>query len=111
MPRLALTGLDWGVVALYLVLALAAGLLVRAKAGQSRESYFLAGRSLPWWWAGASIAATTFAADTPLAITGIVANKGLSGNWVWISWLGVHAGAVVLFAGLWRGLGLSPTPS
>lgn len=102
MDRLALHPGDWAVIGLYLVFALIVGLLVREKAGSSRESYFLAGRSLPWWWAGMSIAATTFAADTPLAVTGIVASRGLSGNWIWLSWIGVHAGVVVYFAARWN---------
>ncbi len=93
--------LDWLVIGGYLLFALGVGLAARERAGQSRESYFLADRSLPWWWAGTSIAATTFAADTPLAITGIVAARGLSGNWLWLSWLLVHAGVVMIFARRW----------
>ncbi|MCL4791243.1 MAG: Na+:solute symporter [Gammaproteobacteria bacterium] len=96
-----LAGLDWFVIGAYLVFALVVGLATRKQAGQSRESYFLADRSLPWWWAGTSIAATTFAADTPLAITGIIASRGLSGNWLWLSWLLVHAGVVMFFARRW----------
>jgi solute:Na+ symporter, SSS family len=96
-----LSGLDVLVIVAYLLFALAVGLATREKAGQSRESFFLADRSLPWWWAGTSIAATTFAADTPLAITGIVASRGLSGNWLWLSWLLVHAGVVMVFARRW----------
>ncbi len=93
--------LDWVVIGAYLAFALAVGVAARERAGRSRHSYFLADRSLPWWWAGTSIAATTFAADTPLAITGIVAARGLSGNWLWLSWLLVHAGVVMLFARRW----------
>ena len=93
--------LDWIVIGAYLLFALAVGVAARERAGRSRHSYFLADRSLPWWWAGTSIAATTFAADTPLAITGIVAARGLSGNWLWLSWLLVHAGVVMLFARRW----------
>lgn len=89
-------------VALYLVFALVVGFAVRERAGTSRKSYFLADRSLPWWWAGLSVAATTFAADTPLAVTGIVADRGISGNWIWLSWMGVHAGVVVYFASRWQ---------
>lgn len=96
-----LTFIDWIVIAAYLLFALYVGIASRERAGQSRSSYFLADRSLPWWWAGTSIAATTFAADTPLAITGIVAARGLSGNWLWLSWLLVHAGVVMLFARRW----------
>jgi Na+/proline symporter len=97
---------DWIVIGLYLVFSLAVGLVVRERAASDRESYFLAGRSLTWWWAGASIAATTFAADTPLAVTGIVASRGLSGNWIWLSWIGVHAAVVVYFAVRWNRSGV-----
>ncbi len=93
--------LDWIAIGAYLLFALFVGIAARESAGQSRASYFLADRSLPWWWAGTSIAATTFAADTPLAITGIVAARGVSGNWMWLSWLLVHAGVVMLFARRW----------
>lgn len=97
----ALHPLDWGILGLYLLFALAVGFRVRERAGTGRRSYFLADRSLPWWWAGVSVAATTFAADTPLAVTGIIAGRGLSGNWIWLSWVAVHAGVAVLFARLW----------
>lgn len=97
---------DWIVIGAYLLFALAVGAYVRRSASTDKESYFLAARSLPWWWAGASIAATTFAADTPLAVTGIVASKGLSGNWLWLSWVGVHAAVVVLFAAGWSRSGV-----
>ena len=97
-----LQNVDWAIIGAYLVLVLAVGTVLRKRAGTSKESYFLADRSLPWWWAGASLAATTFAADTPLAVTGIIAERGFSGNWVWLSWLGVHAGVVVLFATMWN---------
>jgi len=89
-----------------LLITLFVGLWVKDKANASVESYFLADRSLPWWWAGTSIAATTFAADTPLAITGIVAARGLSGNWVWMSWIVVHAAVAIVFARMWRGSGV-----
>jgi Na+/proline symporter len=94
--------LDWGVILAYLGFALSVGFWVRERAEGGKESYFLAGRSLPWWWAGTSIAATTFAADTPLAVTGIVADRGLSGNWLWLSMMAVHAAVVVYFAEKWR---------
>ena len=94
--------IDWFIVATYFLFAFGVAFMIRKKAGSNRESYFLASRSVPWWLAGVSIAATTFAADTPLAITGIIASKGLAGNWIWLSWMGVHAMVVVYFAGVWR---------
>ncbi len=93
--------LDWLVIGAYLLFALAIGLMVREGSERGRRSYFLADRSLPWWWAGTSIAATTFAADTPLAVAGIVADRGLSGNWLWLSWILVHAAVVAVFARRW----------
>lgn len=103
---LALHTIDWVVIGLYLALALGVGLWASKLAGSGVRSYFLADRSLPWWWAGASIAATTFAADTPLAVAGIIATKGVSGNWIWLAWMGVHAAVVVLFARSWSRSGV-----
>ena len=68
-----LTPLDWVVIALYFVLSLVVGLVYTRRAGESAEEYFLSDRKLPWWLAGTSMVATTFAADTPLAVTGMVA--------------------------------------
>jgi Na+/proline symporter len=96
-----LAPLDGAVIAAYLLFALVVGLASRVRGSEGRESFFLADRSLPWWWAGTSIAATTFAADTPLAITGIVASRGFAGNWMWLSWLVVHAAVATLFARRW----------
>jgi Na+/proline symporter len=97
---------DWLVIGLYMALALGVGFAVKKHAGTDRISYFLAGRSLPWWWAGASMAATTFAADTPLAVTGIIAAKGLSGNWLWLPVIGIHAAVFVFFAAHWSRSGV-----
>jgi len=96
-----LHGIDWAVIAGYLMVALAIGVWASRGSRAGRTSFFLADRSLPWWWAGLSIAATTFAADTPLAISGIIADRGLSGNWLWLSWILVHAGVVAVFARRW----------
>lgn len=98
----ALAPLDWAIVGAYLAFALAAGILVSRRAGRSIDSYFIAGRQLPWWWLGTSMVATTFAADTPLVVTGIVAQNGIAGNWFWWSWAISYVAMAVIFAGLWR---------
>lgn len=97
---------DWLVIGVYMLLTLIVGCAVQRQAGMDRTSYFLAGRALPWWWAGASMAATTFAADTPLAVTGLIAAKGLSGNWLWLPVLGMHAAVFVFFAASWSRTGV-----
>ena len=98
--------IDWLIIALYVALAVGVGMAFKRRAGRNRSSYFLAGRALPWWWVGASMAATTFAADTPLAVAGIIADKGLSGNWLWIPAVGVHAAVFILFAANWSRSGV-----
>jgi SSS family solute:Na+ symporter len=94
-----LATLDWVIVVGYLVLALVAGILMSRVAG---ESYFVAKRQLPWWWLGTSMVATTFAADTPLVVSGLVADYGIAGNWFWWSWGISNVSMAVVFAALWR---------
>ena len=99
---MAISGLDWFFIVLYFVLSLAIGLYFTQRAGKNITEYFTSGRSLPWWLAGTSMVATTFAADTPLAVTELVAKHGIAGNWLW--WNMVMSGllTVFLFARLWR---------
>ena len=67
----------------YFAISLSVGLLFSRRAGRNLSEYFVSGRSLPWWIAGTSMVATTFAADTPLAVTSLTAKHGLAGNWFW----------------------------
>lgn len=97
-----LAAIDWGVIALYGLVILAVGLYFTKRAGEGTTSYFLAGRSLPWWVLGTSMVATTFSTDTPNLVTDIVRTNGVSGNWVW--WAFVITGMLTVFfyAKLWR---------
>jgi solute:Na+ symporter, SSS family len=101
-----LTFVDWAVVALYFAFNLAIGFYYKARAGSSVNEFFLSGRNVPWWLAGTSMVATTFAADTPLAVTGMVAVGGIAGNWLW--WCFVASGMLTVFfyARLWRRSGV-----
>lgn len=101
-----LTWLDWAVVALYFLFNIAIGFYYKARAGSSVNEFFLSGRNVPWWLAGTSMVATTFAADTPLAVTGMVARGGVAGNWLW--WCFVASGMLTVFfyARLWRRSGV-----
>jgi SSS family transporter len=97
---------DWLIVALYFLISAGIGLAYTRKASRSLADYFVSGRSLPWWLAGTSMVATTFAADTPLAVAGFVAKYGVAGNWLW--WNGAFSGVltVFFFARLWRRAGV-----
>ena len=103
---MALTTLDWVIIALYFFVILAVGLAYYRRAGTDVGQFFLSGRSLPWWLAGTSMVATTFAADTPLAVSGIVARDGIAGNWIWWSAALGSTLAVFFFARLWRRAGI-----
>ncbi len=103
---MTLTTADWIVVALYGALTLSIGLRLARRAGRSVDEYFVAGRSLPWWIAGTSIAATWFASDAPLATAALVRRQGVFGNWLW--WYEA-AGILMLtffYARLWRRAGV-----
>jgi solute:Na+ symporter, SSS family len=93
---------DWLVVAGYFGVNLAIGLYYRKKASGSTGDYFLSGREVSWWLAGTSMVAATFAADTPLAVTGLVATQGIAGNWFWWSMCFSGMMTVFFFARLWR---------
>lgn len=95
-------GLDRGVVTAYLGVVVAIALAFKQRAGGGLVEYFVSGRALPWWVAGTSMVATGFAADTPLAVTGLVAANGIAGNWFW--WCFALGGmiTVFVFAPLWR---------
>ena len=97
-----LHAIDWAIIAGYFVLSLGIGLWFKNRAGESFVEYFASGRSLPWWIAGTSMVATTFAADTPLAVTGLIAKHGIAGNWFWWAWAFGGMLTVFVFAKLWR---------
>ena len=101
-----LTFLDWAVVGLYFLFNLAIGFYYKARAGSSVNEFFLSGRNVPWWLAGTSMVATTFAADTPLAVTGMVAKGGIAGNWLWWNFVASGMLTVFFYARLWRRSGV-----
>ena len=98
--------LDWTIIAAFMALSLTIGVLFTKRAGSSLSEFFLSGRKMPWWLAGTSMVATTFAADTPLVVTGLVYSQGVAGNWLWWSFLLSGMMTVFLFARLWRRSGL-----
>ena len=100
------TFLDWSAIVAYLGITLALGLYFRGRSGKSVDDYFVSGRNVSWWLAGTSMVATTFAADTPLVVTGLVYTQGIAGNWLWWAFLLSGMMTVFLFARLWRRSGL-----
>jgi Na+/proline symporter len=103
---MTLSLLDWLAILGYLAITILLGFWFRKRSARSVDDYFVSGRNVNWWLAGTSMVATTFAADTPLVVTGLVYLQGISGNWLW--WGSLFSGmmTVFLFARLWRRSGL-----
>ena len=93
-------------MALYFAFNLGIGLYYKSRAGTNVEEFFLSGRNIPWWLAGTSMVAATFAADTPLAVTGMVANGGIAANWLWWNMAASGLMTVFFYARLWRRSGV-----
>ena len=100
-----MTAIDWILLGSYLVLTLVLGIWL-SRRNRGEEDYFLAGRRLNGWLAGASMAATTFSIDTPLYVAGLIGSRGLAGNWEWWSFGLAHVAMAVVFAPLWRRTGV-----
>src|SRR5215210_2536332 len=92
---MALSAIDWAIVAAYFLLSIGIGLYFTKRGGESLDEYFLSGRKVTWWLAGASMVAMTFAADTPLVVSGIVSAHGVAGNWLW--WNMLMSGMLTVF--------------
>ena len=97
-----LSYLDWGIIAIFLMLSLGIGVWSSKNAGEDLESFFLAGKDMPWWLLGISMVATTFSTDTPNLVTDLVRQKGVSGNWAWWAFLLTGMLTVFVYAKLWK---------
>ena len=94
--------LDYTVIAAYIAIMIVVGYYSQKRGQEDLEDYFTGGKNLPWWLIGVSMVATTFAADTPLAVTGIIATEGIAGNWIWWNFMFSGLITVFLYAKLWK---------
>ncbi|HTI71508.1 MAG TPA: Na+:solute symporter, partial [Candidatus Limnocylindria bacterium] len=94
--------IDWLIVVASLLVCFVPALFFGKRAGQSTSEFFASGRSVPWWLAGFSMVATTFASDTPNLVTDIVRRQGVAGNWQWWAFVLTGISTVFFFARLWR---------
>lgn len=101
-----LAPLDWAIMLAAFAAYLAIGWWAAATQTDDYEHFFLGGRSQPWWLLGISMVATTFAADTPNLVTGIVRERGVFGNWAWWAFLLTGSVTTFFFAALWRRSGV-----
>src|SRR5574338_493166 len=97
-----LTGLDWAIVLLSIVVCYIPAVLLARRAGSSTAEFFTSGRAAPWWLIGVSMVATTFSTDTPNLVTNFVRTGGVAANWAWWSFLLTGMATVFFYARLWR---------
>ena len=87
------------------------GLMLRRRAGNDMEGYFLAGRKMPGWLNGCSYAATCLNADVAPAYCGMTVITGAFICWWYLSRFGLALMiGGVLFAVLWRRLSIMTSP-
>ena len=103
---MALALLDILIIISYLIITLLVGIYFSKNSPTNTESYFLAGRNMPWWLLGVSMVATTFSTDTPNLVTGTVRQNGVSGNWVWWAFLLSGMLTVFVYSKLWKRSGI-----
>ncbi|OQX94765.1 hypothetical protein B6I21_08920, partial [candidate division KSB1 bacterium 4572_119] len=97
-----LTFFDLLFITLFFILSISVGLYFSKRGRKSISDYFASGQGVPWWILGTSMVATTFAADTPLVISGLVVKQGIWGNWYWWAQIPMFVAGVFFFSRLWR---------
>jgi len=103
---MTLSSLDIAIIASFFGISLLIGAYFKNRASGDLQNFILGGRRIPWYLAGISMVATTFAADTPLAVTELVYGSGISGNWLWWCFLSGGMLTVFFFSHLWRRAGI-----
>lgn len=102
-----LAPLDWILIIGFFIVFIAIGLVVAKQSGKDTKSFFLSDRDMPWWLLGVSMVATTFAADTPNFVAGVIREDGVFGNWIWWSFLLTGMLTVFFYSKLWRRSGIT----
>ncbi|GAA0870988.1 Na+:solute symporter [Gangjinia marincola] len=99
--------IDWAIIIAFFIVSLVIGILVSRQSSKDVSNFFLSGRNMPWWLLGVSMVATTFAADTPNFVAGVIREDGVYGNWIWWSFLLTGMLTVFFYAKLWRKSGIT----
>lgn len=106
----AMTFVDWLILGGYCIGILLFGTIFAKRASKNMQSFFLAGRSLPWWVIGFSAVGAYTCSGAAPGFTSLVYTGGLIGNWTWwlnyAIWMPIVA---VIWAKLWRRMGIVTT--
>ena len=93
--------IDVGIIVFYLVVVVAIGFLIQKKAGQNMESYFLSGRSIPWYFLGLSNASSMFDVTGTMWFVAILFVYGLKGAWLPWLWPTFNQVFLMIYLAVW----------
>jgi SSS family solute:Na+ symporter len=83
---MTLSTVDQVIVILYLIAIMSIGFAMKRKAAKGMSSYFLGGRSLPWWALAMSGSSSYFDITGTMWIVSTFIALGLKGMWVHMLW-------------------------
>jgi len=92
---------DTAIVAVYLITMLAVGIYLERRAGKNMESYFLGGRSIPWWLLGMSGSGSYFDITGTMWMVSVFYLLGMRGMWEHCFWCFPVAGVMMAFKAKW----------
>jgi len=96
-----LTTLDIVILAAYLAFVISIGFVVKRRAAKGMESYFLGGRTMPWWMLAMSGSSSYFDVTGTMWIVSILVVCGFRGMWVQWLWGFVIAAFYMAYMGKW----------
>lgn len=96
-----LSMVDAAIVAVYLITMLAVGVYLERRAGKNMESYFLGGRSIPWWLLGMSGSGSYFDITGTMWMVSVFYLLGMRGMWEHCFWCFPVAGVMMAFKAKW----------
>lgn len=93
--------IDLVIVVVYLIMMLVVGVYLERRAGKNMESYFLGGRSIPWWLLGMSGSGSYFDITGTMWMVSVFYLLGMRGMWEHCFWCFPIAGVMMAFRAKW----------
>ncbi|MCX5758835.1 MAG: hypothetical protein NTU83_10095, partial [Candidatus Hydrogenedentes bacterium] len=96
-----LTWLDTAILVAYVAAVIGVGFVVKRRAAKGMESYFLGGRTMPWWMLAMSGSSSYFDVTGTMWIVSIFVMCGFRGMWIQWLWGFVIAAFYMAYMGKW----------
>jgi len=93
--------IDFTIIGLYLVVVVVIGFLVSRRAGQDMDSYFLGGKTMPWWLLGVANASSMFDITGTMWLVYILFVYGLKGVWLPWMWPTFNQVFLMIYLSIW----------